>query len=401
MKKHTDLHRKLERFKLWDRFLSSPIGIMLYIFAAFVILVPIIIEMYTNIWAVFAFFVSMFALIALPLCYYLYKKSVLDEERAQKLKLEFYHECIKHEICNFKNQYQKEKARLIAQRMGCDFADIETYFEDAKRMVTAEEKRKEEKEAAAEYRWIQANEQEQRIALTRFANYQGREKRIAALEYAQRQYLEKASKLTKSAEDAVRYSQYLHHEINPGAAGGLASGLLGGAAGIAAYADAEKYNSQMRAAKAADMNLLAPGVFNAMNTAHECEEQAKILQSLINDAAIKLVSDMPDDKVFTYLSVSTKKVLISKTGVFTIDAELQVNTKRQNLMFDKSRGVIDGTIVAEMYQDDNMVGSALLMLPTFGVSNRATIAGISKGQADAAKPYIIKFKPYHLWIMEE
>jgi hypothetical protein len=42
-----------------------------------------------------------------------------------------------------------------------------------------------------------------------------------------------------------------------------------------------------------------------------------------------------------------------------------------------------------------------MVLPTFGVKEKAAIEGISLGDAERNVPYEIKYSAHHLWLMEE
>ena len=333
-----------------------------------------------------------FVAVSLWLIPYRYFKKILAIERK---KIWFYRECEKNGVNDLTDRYQKEKAILIAQRSGLAFKNIDILYAEAKEAVMTDEQDR----IIAEFKELLDAEIAQKQLLTRFVHYIGRNKRVAILENTQLEYRQKAEEMRDSAYDAVRASQ--QKEINSGVIGGIASGLLGGVAGIAAFIDTENRNAQIRSINQRNINSMAHGILDVMNTAYEYECEADRLQHLIDDAKIKLVSDIPDDQVFSYLSISTKKVEISKTGTFGIAVEVKVNETQIPLMIGKANGVIDGTIEAEMYQDNKCVGSALMVLPTFGVKDKATIGGIAIANANTTEPYKIKFKPYCLWLMEE
>lgn len=318
-----------------------------------------------------------------------------NAEKEKKAAMEFYQECEKHGITNLKDTYQREKATLIAQRLGCKYTNIEQLYEE----TCAAKAREKQNQELTELRKLREAEEAQKQELKRFADYKGRNKRIATLEYMQAAYRKKAEDMRKGT--SALYHSVQEREINSSAAGGFASGLAGGAAGIAAYLDAENENAKIRARNRANLDAISPVMMFGHHSAFEYDREADKLQASLDDAKIKLVSPKPDKEVFDYLSVAAKKVEISKTGAFLIEAEVKVNAKKQNLMIGKADGVIDGTIVAEMYQNGQHIGSALMMLPTFGVKNSATVMGLSTCHADSTKPYEMKFRPYHLWIMEE
>lgn len=322
-------------------------------------------------------------------------KFIANEEQQIQNKRQFYAECQSYGIGRSMNAYHKQKAELIAQRLGCKYTDIVQYYIEAEEICLEDSA----KRRIEQLEQVRESERQKYMENIRYSDYYGRSKRIAILEDAQRHYRKKAEEMKKSTRDVVRYSQ--QREFNSGIAGGLASGLFGGVAGVAAFVDAENKNEQIRAQNQATMNALGPGVFAVMNRASDYEREADKLQYSVDDAKIKLVSELPSEKVFSYIDIFEKTIEISETGSFTITADIEVNADKRLLEIGNADGVIDGTIEAEMYQNGRSVGSALMVLPTFGVKEKATIEGIAIADAKAGKPYEITFKPYKLWIMEE
>lgn len=323
------------------------------------------------------------------------EKIINNEEKQLQNKRQFYAECQSHGIGRSMKSHQKQKAELIAQRLGCKYNDIVQYYIEAEEICLEDSARR----RLDQLEETRESERQKCIENNRYSDYFGRNKRIAILEDIQYNYRKKAEEMKKSTRDVVRYSQ--KREINSGVAGGLASGLLGGVAGVAAFIDAENQNEQIRSLNKATMDALSPGVFAVMNRAYDYEREADKLQYSIDDAKIKLVSDVPSEKVFSYMDIIKKTVEISETGAFTITADIKITADKKMLKIGNEDGVVDGTLEAEMYQNGQCVGSALMVLPTFGVKDTATIEGIAIAEANVGKPYKIKFKPYRLWIMEE
>lgn len=188
-------------------------------------------------------------------------------------------------------------------------------------------------------------------------------------------------------------------EINWATHGGIAAGIAGGAAGAAVAMDAQIRNAQIRAQNEANMRDLAPGASAVCGIADKYKNAAKELQVFIDDAKIKLVADTPKETVLTKLELKTQNVTISKTGAFTVKASVKL--VEELIIFDIIPAVIDGTISADLYQESHKVGSALLVLPPFGVGESATIEGICLHGAKVNVPYEIKFTPHLLWEMEK
>lgn len=336
------------------------------------------------------------------------------KKEQNQLKIKFYEECQSHGINGKMDDYKKQKAELIAKKLGCNYTDIRKYYDAAKKEYQIDQKEKEDDKKREELRLLKEEELEKFRDLSRFARSVGRHKRVAILRYEQK----KCQDMADAIRDTNRAMLRLLHkrEINSGITGGIADGLLGGVAGVAAYMDAEMKNAGIRAENQKNMDKWVAYNLSHPTKSVEYDKLANNLQSLIEDAQIKCISDVPDEEVFSYLSISEKSISISETGAFEIEADVQLNVKRKKLSVGSSSGVIDGTIVAEMYQDGEIVGSALMVLPVMGIREATTIKGIAIYKDDyvyeygshyniacavSSKPYEIKFRPYHLWIMEQ
>ena len=320
-------------------------------------------------------------------------------ENQKKLHIQFYKECIEKGIEDISSPANNQKAELIAKRLGCKGCEnLADYFEEGRKLYTQAEdqgKAAEEQKKLAELR---SAEKEKYDELTKYASFEGREKRVAILSDTQRQYYKKAAELEKGMRLLTHASQ--QKEINWATHGGIASGIAGGAAGLAVAIDAQAKNAQIRAQNEANMRALTPGILAVHKSAGEYRQAAKDLQVSIDDAKIKLVADTPKDEVFSKLDIRVNQIAISETGAFTI--QVSVKLTDDLTIFDNVQAVADGTLSANLYQEGHNVGNALLVLPTFGVDRtEAIIEGICLSGAKQGIPYEVQFTPHLLWEMEK
>ena len=244
-------------------------------------------------------------------------------ENQKKLHIQFYKECIEKGIEDIFSPANKQKAELIAKRLGCKGCEnLADYFEEGRKLYTQAEdqgKAAEEQKKLAELR---SAEKEKYDELTKYASFEGREKRVAILSDTQRQYYKKAAELEEGMRLLTHASQ--QKEINWATHGGIASGIAGGAAGLAVAIDAQAKNAQIRAQNEANMRALTPGILAVHKSAGEYRQAAKDLQVSIDDAKIKLVADTPKDEVFSKLDIRVNQIAISETGAFTIQVSVKL-----------------------------------------------------------------------------
>ena len=131
-----------------------------------------------------------------------------------------------------------------------------------------------------------------------------------------------------------------------------------------------------------------------------CESWVKDYEKRIEDAQVKLVSDIPQEELFEKLTIELSSVKISNSGAFTIKAGV---SQKEFCAFESvhERSTIDGTLCAELYQKGDLVGSALLVFPVDGIMSKRTIEGMGLSGAKKGVQYEVRFKPYHLWAMEK
>ena len=316
-----------------------------------------------------------------------------DQER---VKRNFYAECKKNGITTLASVAEKQKADLIAKNMDIKCESLEDFFAQAKKLGEAEEERKNAEKLQAELSELRKAEQEKHSKLTKYASFAGREKRIAMLNAVIDECERAVPALMNGAEITLRESQ--EKELDWATFGGIASGLAGGAAGLATAADIQAKNAQIRARNQARKEAVKPRMMAMYDAAIEYKREGEAAKAALEAAKLKLVAEDSAESALSRLSIEVDRVTISKTGAFELKATMQL--KKPFTIFETVNAVVDGTISADLYQEGAKVGSALLVLPTFGVGEKVTIEGISLRGAKVGVPYKVKFTAHKLWEME-
>lgn len=318
-----------------------------------------------------------------------------DKKAEEERPLKYYLACKNEGLESLYTQSQKEKAKLIAKSiLGEKGAEnYEEIFEEGK---------KQEAENIKAARNIELQEQraEERDIwrrMDRFSDCVGRDKRVRMLQQEMNANIETAKIYRKGGQAILSLSQ--QKEISWGLTGGFASGIAGPAAGIAAASHTQATNAQIRQQNAEYMRLNGPAIANSYNYAHQCEERVKELRAAIEKIKIKLVEDIPESELIEKLYFENEQVTFSETGALTI--QVSVKASAGVMIFDSTPACIDGTIQAEFYQNDKVVGKALMVLPKYGIRQReCTLQGMCLSGVNQDIPFNVKYEPYHLWAME-
>ena len=336
-----------------------------------------------------------FAVSILCLCAWAFFFYVKISENYKKSKKElyekFYKECEKENIKNIHNSFQAQKAILIAKKLNMkekEYTDIVSLYEKVQKDILDEKQQTLLKQQRQEF-----------DALNKYSDIYGRDKRIKMLTDLRNTYEQQSQLLHRAACGIVDASQ--QKEIDWALHGGIASGLAGGAAGIATAIDKQLKNAQIREQNEANLKAVSHSVLNYEDASMVYSKKARDMQSLIDEAKVKVVSDIPSTEVMKYLSFSNTSVNISETKSFTVTTTVKTNSPVE-IMGEKA--VVDGTVIATMYQNGNKVGSAVLVFPVLGVYSKAQLKGMCIFAATIMpnEPYDIKFEAStNLWIMEK
>ena len=124
------------------------------------------------------------------------------------------------------------------------------------------------------------------------------------------------------------------------------------------------------------------------------------VQIYCNSVITKLISEESSDELMKKISFSHTVFLATETGaakVFTcasLDQEFRI--------FDDVPAVVDGTIIAQIYDGDQLSGTVQLVFPVYGLEGlgKISLKGICLDCCKPGKNYTVKFIAKNLWAME-
>ena len=231
----------------------------------------------------------------------------------------------------------------------------------------------------------------------------GTDKRIAMLLDEQKYFLERISSIANTQSQLqANQGLFLQKEHDPYIHGGIATGIAGAGAGVVRALEIQQKNAEIRAQNAKELEYLqkVSNVFS--RTTDNYKQRAKALAEEIEGISKKMVSEESPNSCFEKLAFTGDYVRVSANGSCRISTHAQLS--EPFFISDGVEGVIDGTIIAEIYDGDVCVGKANLVLPKYGInsSKRAELNGIALLGGDADKEYTVKFCPSdNLWAMEK
>lgn len=339
----------------------------------------------------FILLVLAFVILCVSFCVGLYRSIMKGKMQ------NFLTKCEEQGIHKLTTEKEIQKATLIAQSLNLDSSNIQKLFEkannhsqkteEAKAKAALEDRKEEERELYSS--WMQ------------YSRYQGREKRIVMLKDARKKAL-------KEAEDArmtnmVLRSMVTKSESNWAIAGGMVSGVAGPIAGALTAIDTEAKNILIREQNQENLKAMAPMLYSYSGSASAHEAQAKRIAEMIQDAKTKLISkDTPKD-CLKHLQFSDIEISVSETG--TCFVKVKASVPKALTIFGDTTAVVDGEIIASIYDKDKKLGSATLVLPTMGIPGKSSVdlVGICLfcGGNVKDKSYKLKFSTDNLWLMEQ
>lgn len=331
------------------------------------------------------------------------------EQEKQNLR-NFYQMCQKAGITAIQTEADLQKATQIAGTMHLGEVDVKDLYRKASALnsrenFAAEQKKQQEQELALNK--IRVEERTKCEEAEKYAGYSGREKRIAMLsdqyKIAQKNaYLmsQAPSVLTTPLVATPRDTDWAIH-------GGIASGIAGPAAGVATAMDIQRQNAENRArADAANSayvsSLVRSGALEkAAQAEKQYEDEAEELQAQIKEAEAALVADDSPQECLERLRFDGVRVTVSKTGTCSVMASAYL--KDNFTIFNNVSATVDGTILAEIRDENSVIGYAKLVLPVWGTSKITAekMEGMALFCGRPGKEYTVRFKAENLWAMEK
>ena len=313
-------------------------------------------------------------------------KNNYELKKDEKQKILFYNECINQGVLHMQSPVFRKKAALIAEQLGIQTTDAVSLFEAASKVV-------EEKEFAA----LKHSEQIAYDALIRYTECVGYDKKITMLKDMITVKNGEIEELLSPAVNA-EFSKKREHDWT--IHGGIASGIAGPVAGLAAAVRVSQENAQIRQNNAQLAELQYKYLGAVAGDIQKLNREIESLERQISAHRTKIIPEANEAQIMSNLNIVVQETSISQTGAFLIKASVKCNTPVS--IYNELSGVIDGTIAADLYQEKQLVGTALMSFPVDGVGCKSVVVeGMGLSGANRLKGYKIKFRPYHLWEIEK
>ena len=341
------------------------------------------------------FFIIIIVIILSCVAAYNWTKRHEQDNETEKKKVKFFKECVREGVDGFDTEKNRQKAILIAQKYKLEFASIEDLYSESKKL--SDDELSAEIQSALNKKKNEETIESKELEL--YSEFYGRDKRVAML--------------TKKYEDAQKSAEALsslpgslissstQKEMDWAVHGGIASGIAGPAAGLATAMDIQQKNAQIRQQNQENRERLAPLVSTSIQLSISAKQEAKWIGNSLEQAKTKLVSDMLPDECLNRIDFSNTTFTVTDTGTIKVTANAKL--KSAFTIFEDVNAVIDGTVIAQIYDGDVLIGEAKMVLPTYGLNanNYEPIVGMKLFCGEKGKPYLIFFKPYKLWAMEK
>jgi len=330
------------------------------------------------------------------------KNAVVNKENAQKraevigatMLDRFFVECVLAEANDFSKPKNKQRAQLLADKYNLKYPDgIEELYQQGLKAHKAVSQRfvlnrLEEK---------RAEERMEFERLNKYSDLTGKTKRITML-------TDRAAELRKEAKSQDQYANMLmrsgqQKERDWATWGGIADGIAGFGAGVSTAVDIQLQNMQIRAENEKRRQAALPGYMFMTNSAQGNRSNADAIMKEIEDFKLKLVSDENAAELMEKISFSNTDVLVSETGAAMVCTSASVDPEFK--IFDDVPAVVDGTIIAKIYDGDQLCGTAQLVLPVYGLGQNIPLNGICIDCCEPGKNYTAKFTAKNLWAMEK
>lgn len=319
-----------------------------------------------------------------------------DKKKQTQKKIDFYKECLKQNIHQVQSPFEVQKAQLIAEKMGfIKVSNIAAFYAECKNLLCQQEGQK-ESDAFAK---VKSEEQKKFEEYTKYAEFTaGREKRVTMLADELKVALTEQAAAEMDIRSAENFG--MQKEKGWGFRAGMASALGGTGAAVATAMDVASENAKIRANNEANAPMRTLMTNSAIARYSVIAEKVERLKKQLDDAQMKLVHEADSAEVWKTILFSQIKTTVSDTGAIEIEATAKL--RQAQTIFDGLAAVVDGTVIAEIYDNNARVGETKVVLPALGLSHHteSTIKSIYLTGGNKEKKYQVRFKPYHLWKME-
>ena len=184
--------------------------------------------------------------------------------------------------------------------------------------------------------------------------------------------------------------------------GGIANGIAGGAAGIAVAIDTERRNQEKRQANenlaSSIATLSVMQLEKIWSRKHDAQSSLNYWTAKLEEAKILLCEQLNQKELLEMMHPSVEKYEITETGAVKLKVKLYSTPNL--IIFDEVKAVVDGSIKVLLKLNNEVVGSAVCVLPFGGMDGSATVNAICCEPEKKATAYTFDFVPNHLWAVE-
>lgn len=339
---------------------------------------------------------------------------------------EFFHKCQSANIDALTNEFSVKKATKIAEEimgnLGIDMANcgeylkresLESYLKKGKNLAREENEKKTLAQKQPQNAKPTSAEREFLVRSKELCVKTGCEKRVNMLSNLLADYNSKISALHEG-EKALRqlgmiYADQQKKEADWAIIGGIAEGIAGPAAGLAAAVNTMESNAKIRehnaAIRKASMDIMS-GIPSLAGDRYKLEEEKEIIGQQLCEAENKVVLTKPSAKDI-WKNIQLGKIAVKRNQSGVLELALPIAFKAA-FVLDVPKGidmVVDGTIKGEVWFEDQLVGDVYFPLPLYGIPSNMTVEVTLDGMCDRSVEldgeYIVRIADtQNLWIME-
>ncbi len=345
---------------------------------------------------------------------------------------EFYEKCVKEDYTEFEGAYNQKKIKMIADAIleannipaehyhVYDSPEmLKKYLKQGRDMTLDEETRlaKEKAEAAKIPHDARLRDKEKQVIEFQesLKNAYGHEKRRLYIEPALKTVTDQINSFRKMKEFEGKMADYSRKignkntERSWAVMGGIAEGLAGPAAGVAAAANTMRKNEEARQRKQDWYDIADQFERDSMRSRDwdrifALEEKQREMQKELDQVKLRVVFDEIDrDTIAKSLEVLEEDVHARHNeSPLEISVRIKNHFKPKNVP-ENASFMVDGTYVCEVYAGKMLVDSIILPLPKDGIpcGGEDVATGLCGKYATNQEPYTIKLKPNKLWVMEQ
>jgi len=323
-----------------------------------------------------------------------------------------------HQIKTISNEAEYQKARLvmldILKKAKINPCYHPLYLERSKIeecFLAADARKQEEKERKRQRQIEKTRKEEARLAIEYSENSKliGKEKTIqfikkqiawfeSKIEACKIEYdcaLNNTSK--KSMEYDKKSNTWAYH-------GGIASAIAGPAAGVMMASDAKRRederNQRNAELSAINIQLFALQSQRIKSEQAKFEAELKFWKNALNSMKYQLEEWQNADDLLTAISPKVNYYYSSETGAVRL--KIAFNETPNLKIYGDKRAYVDGSVLVEFRDNDEVCGTAVCYLPYGGTSKKCESKCICTQTHPLNKneKYTINFRPNKLWAME-